>query len=366
MSNKLPKSGKGPLFNNPLQHKKTFAQQLQTQSLGPPVTSLLDHMKDGREFESLIKLNNLSIDLQSEMVKSFKEIEAIRGNPVIGYLANVVNSNIRANKSIDYSDDLPFSELINTIPIEKREIDIVLVTPGGTGNQVAKFVDKLRPRFDKVTFIIPNIAMSAGTIFAMSGDEIIMNNGSYIGPIDPQVPNKEGMFIPAQSILTLVEDIKKRGEEAMSKGQRPAWTDLQILNQLDAKDIGNAINASNYSIELVETYLSNYKFKSWTKHSSTGLDVTNEERKERAKYTADLLCSHSVWKSHSRGITRESAWNVCKLQITHAETIGLDKAIRRLWALFYWVFENTPAYKVFISEYYCLIRNDRTLINEPK
>ena len=44
--------------------------------------------------------------------------------------------------------------------------------------------------------------MSAGTIFIMAGDEIIMSNQSQIGPVDPQVRTKSGnlyqlsLFLP--------------------------------------------------------------------------------------------------------------------------------------------------------------------------
>jgi len=51
--------------------------------------------------------------------------------------------------------------------------------------------------------------MSAGTIFAMSGDEIVMTNSSYIGPVDPQVPNKDGVYVPAQAILTLINKFQQ-------------------------------------------------------------------------------------------------------------------------------------------------------------
>jgi hypothetical protein len=328
------------------------------------VVSLLDTMVDGREFESLLKLKQVNIDLITEIRRALKDISDLRGKPNIAYLANVVNPNIKAVRSIEYSDDLPFSELVNTVPLAAKDIDVILVTPGGSGTQVAKFVDKLRPRFDTVSFILPNISMSAGTMFAMSGDEIVMTNSSYIGPIDPQVPNKEGMYVPAQSILTLIEEIQAKGDIALKKGLNPEWTDLQILRQIDPKEIGNAINASKYSVELVENYLHDYKFRTWTTHSN-GNPVTPDERKQRANDIANQLCKHSLWKSHGRGITRESAWDVCKLKITHSEsTAGLDRAIKRLWALFYWLFENTAIFKTFVSEHYSLMRNDRTLINQ--
>ena len=132
-------------------------------------SSLLDVMIDGREFESLIKYQYINVDIINEMV--------------------------------------------NSIPYNIKEIDVILVTPGGSADQVNNFVNALRPRFEKVNFIVLNMAMSAGTIFIMSGDEIIMSKQSKFGPIDPQIRNREGRFVPAQSILVTLEDIRKRGEE---------------------------------------------------------------------------------------------------------------------------------------------------------
>jgi hypothetical protein len=321
-----------------------------------PITStLLDKMEDGREFESLLKYQYQNLNFVSELRKSIAEIKAIRNRPIVCYIANVVKPS--ALISIEDSDDLPFNEMIASLPIECKELDIILVTPGGYAHQVAKFVNKLRPRFDKISFILLNKTMSAGTIFIMSGDEVIMSNQSQIGPIDPQVRTKTGEFIPAQSILTLIDDIRMRGEEAIKNGGKPSWTDLQILNGIDPKEIGNALNASNYSIQLVEEYLHNFKFKNWDIHSDGITFVSAEEKKARATEIAKMLCDHSKWKNHGHAITREAAWEVCKLKITHSESInGLDKAMRRMWALFYWVFENTQVAKVFLSENYSIMR----------
>jgi len=350
-------------MNKKIRKREILIPNQQKHSQPSPTVSLLDAMIDGREFESLVQLKNININVLNEIRRSLKEISDIRKKPVIAYIANVVNSNIKAVCSIEYSDDLPFSELVNTIPKNEKDIDILLVTPGGSGTQVAKFVDKLRSRFDTVSFILPNIAMSAGTIFAMSGDEIVMTNSSYLGPIDPQVPNKDGMYVPAQSILTLIEEIQSKGEVAIRKGVNPDWTDLQILRQIDPKEIGNAINGSKYSVELVENYLHDYKFRTWIMHSA-GNPVTSAEKKQRANEIANQLCKHSLWKTHGRGITREAAWDVCKLKITHSEAIGLDQAIKRFWALCYWLFENSSVYKIFVSEYYSIMRNDRSQINQ--
>lgn len=348
--------------NIPNQSKYSGPQKL---GEAMPEGKVYDSMVVGREYESLVKLKP-QFDVMPEFRIALNEISKIRKKPTICYFANVVNGTLTGSISIDAQDDLPFAEMLSSIPEENKEIDILLVTPGGLAYQIDKFVDKLRPRFSNVSFILPNVAMSAGTIFVMSGDEIVMDSRAYIGPIDPQVRNKDGVFVPAQSILTLIKDIQDRGEPFVKKGQNPPWTDLQILNKLDHKEIGNAINASNYSVELVENYLKEHKFKSWERHKD-GKEVSLDEKKETAQRIAKMLCDHSIWKNHSRGITRETAWSVCKLKITHPETIpGLDVAIRKFWALVYWVFENTKISKIFLAENYAIFRQERVSLNQQK
>lgn len=326
-------------------------------------SSLLDVMEDGREFESLIKYQYNNLNILGEIRRSISEIQKARAKNCICYIANVLHSNI--NNSIDSTDDLPFNEMVNSVPDSIKEIDVILVTPGGLANQVNNFVNTLRPRFEKVNFIVLNMAMSAGTIFIMSGDEIIMSKQSRFGPIDPQIPNREGRFVPAQSILVALEDIKKRGEERIKSNQQPDWTDIQLLRNIDPRDIGLAQSASRYSIDIVKDFLVKYKFKSWLTHTSTQAPVTDIEKNNRANEIANLLCNHSEWKSHGHAINRDVAWNLCKLKITHSESIdGLDRAMRRMWALFYWIFENTPVVKVFVSDNYCIIRHAAP-INAP-
>ncbi|MCG8374157.1 MAG: hypothetical protein MI700_11510, partial [Balneolales bacterium] len=74
---------------------------------------------------------------------------------------------------------------------KKDKIFIVLTTGGGSANVVERFVNILRQHYDEVNFIVPDYAYSAGTIFCMSGDSIHMDYFSVLGPIDPQVQNRE-------------------------------------------------------------------------------------------------------------------------------------------------------------------------------
>lgn len=334
--------------------KPSDSKKIAKMNAKPVANSLLDVMQDNLEFESLLSFNYEKMDLKAEIQRSISELENVRNHPVICYVANIMHSG--GNNSIDYSDDLPFKEMVATIPIVEKEIDVVLITPGGLAAQVNNFVNVLRPRFDKVTFILLDMAMSAGSIFIMSGDDIIMSADSKFGPIDPQIPNKEGRFVPAQSILLAIRDIQERGQKKIDAGQQPDWTDITILNSINPHDIGSAIGASDYSIQMVKNYLVNYKFKQWIVHSRRGGSVTQTEKEERAEKIANLLCNHSVWKNHGHAINRIAAWTECELKITHSETIpGLDRVMRRMRALFYWIFVNTIIEKIFISEKYCII-----------
>ena len=315
---------------------------------GPVITSLLDCMKEGEEYSSVIGLGNVNIDARTELLRSMAEISGIRNRPLICYVANVVNNHITQSISIDNADDAPFIETLRSISADQKEIDIIIVTPGGSAETVDYWVKQLRSRFDHVTFILPYMAMSAGTILCLSGDELIMDESAFFGPIDPQVPSKNGRYVPAQSIITLIADIQKRGQEQLAKGKQPDWTDIQILRNLDAKEIGNALNASKLSTNLVSAYLRDYKFKNWVSHHD-GSKVTEEDKKQRAEEIAKQLCEHSIWLSHSSRITRNMAWNTCGLKIIHPEDIGLASALKRFWALTCFILEHTSTTKIFAS-----------------
>jgi len=350
-----------PLFNTKGSKEEEPKSESDSESKS---LSLLDIMIDGREYESLNKVKGAKVNIEEEIVKSFAEIKAARKREIICYAGNVVNQILKGSRSIDSTDDLPFSEMVNSVPSGVKDIDVILVTGGGNATQVSKFVDKLRSRFDNVTFLIPNIAMSAGTVFALSGNEIIMGPGSYLGPIDPQVPNQDGMYVPALAILNMVEEIQKRGEELIKKGLQPRWTDQHILRFLDKHSLASGKGFSEHIIKMAEKYLVAYKFRDWVTHSDTKTPVTDVEKAKRASEIANLLCDHSTWKVHDRGITREEAWSLCKLKITPVETNpDLERALRRFWALLYFIFETSLILKIYSSNSYYVAKPGVTTAN---
>jgi ClpP class serine protease len=77
-------------------------------------------------------------------------------------------------------------------------LDLILHTPRGSIAATEVIVNYLHQMFScDVRVIVPQIAMSAGTMIACSSREIIMGKQSSLGPIDPQLRG-----IPAQGVIS--------------------------------------------------------------------------------------------------------------------------------------------------------------------
>ncbi|MDI9319913.1 MAG: hypothetical protein QM530_05485 [Phycisphaerales bacterium] len=204
---------------------------------------------------------------------------------------------------------LKIVEDIATDPNKKDKIYVMLTTTGGSAVAVERYVNILRHHYNEVNFIIPDCAYSAGTIFCMSGDNILMDYFSVLGPIDPQVQNKDGKWVAALGYLDKVNELI---EKARSKDPDNQLTQAEflILKDIDLAELRGYEQAKNLTIELLKKWLVKYKFKTWTEHKTNpdllGQPVTSEQKEERAKEIADKLSDSNLWKSHGRPINIET------------------------------------------------------------
>ena len=107
-----------------------------------------------------------------------------------------------------------FRDFIETLKDEKpgkERLTILLNTPGGSAETVEKLVSIIRHHYKEVYFVVPDYAMSAGTIFCMSGDKIFMDYSSSLGPIDPQVFNGT-TYVPALGYLDKVNELLEKAK----------------------------------------------------------------------------------------------------------------------------------------------------------
>jgi Serine dehydrogenase proteinase len=186
---------------------------------------------------------------------------------------------------------------------KKDKIYIILTTTGGSAVAVERYVNILRHHYSEVNFIVPYQAYSAGTIFCMSGDNILMDYFSVLGPIDPQVQNKDGKWVAALGYLDKVNEL-------IAKGNDLTQAEYLILKDFDLAELRGYEQAKNLTIELLKKWLVRYKFKNWSTHQTNpellGQEVTEEQKEQRAREIADKLSDSNLWKSHGRPINIET------------------------------------------------------------
>jgi len=211
---------------------------------------------------------------------------------------------------------------------KKSKLGIILETGGGVVEVIERIVGTIRHHYSEVVFLIPNRAMSAGTVFVMSGDQILMDYFSCLGPIDPQI-EKDGKLFPALSYLRQYERLK-----SASKAGELTTAEFALLNKLDLGELYQFEQARELSIELIVKWLSSYKFKNWIETDTRNIKVTKEMREERANEIADLLSDDSRWHSHGRGLNMQTLREELNLKIDNFSSIPkLNKTIHEYFAL---------------------------------
>jgi hypothetical protein len=193
----------------------------------------------------------------------------------------------------------------------KNRLIVLLTTNGGSIEVVHHIVETMRYHYDYVAFAIPNYAYSAGTVLAMSGDDIYMDYYSRLGPIDPQVRNSRGRWVPA---LGYLEQYKRIMDKAKRGKINVAEAHL-LVNGFDQAELYQFEQARELSITFLKEWLVNYKFKNWTVTETTGKAVTDSLRQRRARDIAAALNETKRWHSHGHGISMQVLREELKLRI---------------------------------------------------
>jgi hypothetical protein len=218
-----------------------------------------------------------------------------------------------------------FVESLKEEASKKQRLTIILNTPGGSVEAVEKMVGIIRYHYNEVHFIVPDYAMSAGTIFCMSGNKIYMDYSSSLGPIDPQVFNGKE-YVPALGYLDQVEKLLEK-----AKNNTITHAEFLILQSLDLAMLSRYEQARNLTVTLLKKWLVEYKFKDWKKHGTNpdkkGKPVTKSEKEERAEKIAKDLGDNKLWHSHGRMIGIKTLKELLLLKI---EDYSENKELRGL------------------------------------
>ena len=248
---------------------------------------------------------------------------------------------LELEKKLDADIYVFYGEIINGVETETKsliedlaldsnkhdKLYVILTTPGGSLYPVQRMVDVFRHFYSEVNFIIPDYAYSAGTILCMSGDNIYMNYYSALGPIDPQVQNKDGKLVAALGYLDKINEL-------IFKAANGILTDAEfvILKDFDLAELRSYEQAKELAIDLLKLWLTKYKFKNWDHHSN-GSAVTLEDKEKRAVEIAKVLSDNNRWKSHGRPINIDVLRSELKLKIEDFDDdIELSELINKYYS----------------------------------
>lgn len=152
---------------------------------------------------------------------------------------------------ISDADKNGFMSVVHKLDRSKG-LDLILHTPGGDMAATESLVDYLRLMFGTdVRAIIPQLAMSGGTIMALSCKNILMGKESSIGPIDPQ-------FGPMAANGLLQEFERARSEIAENQSNALLWE--PVLRKINPGFITECENAIAWSHEMATRFLKSNMF----------------------------------------------------------------------------------------------------------
>jgi hypothetical protein len=233
--------------------------------------------------------------------------------------------------SVNDNDKNGFMATIHGMDRSKG-LDLFLHTPGGDVAATESLVSYLRSMFGTdIRAIVPQIAMSAGTMVACACREILMGLHSSIGPIDPQLGG-----LPAHGVI---EEFRQAAEQIKADPATiPVWQ--PIIGKYHPTLIGECQKAIAWSGGIVHDWLTTGMFDG----------ATNPGPTERADQVMKELGDHALTLSHARHIDYQRADQI-GLNVTALEADdSLQDAVLTVHHLCMQTVADTPVVKLIENQ----------------
>lgn len=256
--------------------------------------------------EVLKEIQGYQIDSPLDVIrrKYLRTMYEYTGRNVIAYYSSFLQKP-NSNSSIDDNDKNAFMQTVHGLD-KSKGLDLILHTPGGNTAATESIVNYLHSIFgNDIRAFVPQIAMSAGTMIALSCKEIVMGKQSNIGPIDPQ--------FGGMSCAGVIEEFTKAVNEIKTNPKStPLWQ--VIISKYHPTFLGDCQKAITWSEQMV---------KNWLVRNML-CDV--EKPEETAKTIVDKIGSHEITFTHSKHIhideCREIGIKVTELENMNKEERG--------------------------------------------
>jgi ClpP class serine protease len=176
------------------------------------------------------------------------ELSLLVERPVIAYYSGWLQKETPSRElNITDFDMNGFMAVVHNLD-RKSGLDLILHTPGGAIEATRALVEYLYSMFGKdIRVIVPQMAMSAGTMIACASKAIIMGKHSSLGPTDPQVAGG----LPA---IGVIEEIKTALAEIRADQMKQIlWQ--EVFRRYPPAFIANCERSIAGTKEMVRTWL---------------------------------------------------------------------------------------------------------------
>jgi hypothetical protein len=204
-------------------------------------------------------------------------------------------------------------------------LDLILHTPGGDVAATEAIISYLQSKFDDIRVIVPQLAMSGGTMIACSAHEIVMGKHSSLGPVDPQING-----VPAHGI---VEEFQKAHEEIKADSSKLAVWQF-VLQKYPPNLVGECQKAIDWSEKIIEKNL-----REGMLAGEPDVDAVVMKIKEE-------LCDHSVSLSHGRHLSAVKCREIGLKIVDLEEDQKMQDAVLTVHHATLQTIFNTPAFKI--------------------
>lgn len=247
------------------------------------------------------------------------------GRNVIAYYSGWLRPGKTQNIDINDNDITGFMNAIKGLDCTKG-LDLVLHTPGGSPTAAEGIVKYLHSKFnDDIRIIVPQMAMSAGTMLACSAKSILMGKQSCLGPIDPQYGG-----IPAYNII---KEFREAKADIENNPKSKEYWKLQ-LDKYPAAFFYSVADAISLSSTLATEWLTKYMFS----------ELPQADAKKKVSKILTKLNANN--KSHSRHFTVD----FCQELGLNVESLELDQELQDIVLsahhAFVITFDNSTATKI--------------------
>lgn len=247
------------------------------------------------------------------------------GRNVIAYYSGWLSKPNILLSDINDEDKNGFMMAVHRLE-RKRGLDLILHTPGGDIASTQSIVDYLQQMFSKdIRAIVPQIAMSAGTMMACSCRQILMAKHSNLGPIDPHLRG-----LPAAGVIN---EFKRAFKEiAQEPAKLAVWR--EILAQYRPTFLSQCENAIKWSNNFVAEQLESIMF------------AGKRDAKRRSRRIVKHLSDFTGNKTHSRHIHFEECKKIGLNVSLIEDDSELQDLVLTVHHCYMHVCMNTPAFKI--------------------